>query len=92
MTRSGHTAGYAITSSARASSVRGTSTPSALAGLHVEDKLVPGRRLQPQVGRLLAPEDAIDVACCAAPLVGEVGPVRSQATASDEIAGDIHGG
>ena len=53
---------HSITSSARASSVGGTSRPSALAVLRLIDELVLGRRLHRQVGRLLALEDAVDVA------------------------------
>jgi hypothetical protein len=49
---------HSITSSARASSVAGTSRPSALAVLRL---LVLGRRLHRQVGWLLALEDAIDI-------------------------------
>jgi hypothetical protein len=33
-----------------------------LGGLEVDDQLILGRRLYRQVGRLLAPEDAIDIA------------------------------
>ena len=53
---------HSITSSARASSDGGTVRPSALAVLRLIDQLVLGRRLHRQVGRLLALEDAIDVA------------------------------
>jgi hypothetical protein len=60
-------------------------------GLQVEDELVLGWRLHRQVGWLLAPEDAIDVACCTAPLVGQIGSVRNQAAASDEMAAEMHG-
>ena len=61
---------HSITSSARASSVGGTSRPSALAVLRLIDQLVLGRRLHRQVGRLLALEDAVDVAGRAPVLVG----------------------
>ena len=53
---------HSITSSARASSVGGTSRPSAFAVLRLIDQLELGRRLHRQVGRLLALEDAVDVA------------------------------
>jgi hypothetical protein len=53
---------YSITSSARASSIGGTSRPSALAVLRLITSLVFGRRLLRQVGRLLALQDATDVA------------------------------
>jgi hypothetical protein len=53
---------HSITSSARASSVGGTVEAERLGGLEVDHQLVLGRRLHRQVGRLLALEDAIDVA------------------------------
>src|ERR1700716_4327743 len=46
-----------------------------LGGLEVDDQLVLGRRLHRQVGRLLALEDAVDVAGGASVLVDQVGPV-----------------
>ena len=83
---------HSITSSARASSVGGTSRPSALAVLRLIDQLVLGRRLHWKVGRLLALEDAIDVARRASVLVDDIGPVGNQAAASDEGAIGIDGG
>ena len=77
---------HSITSSARASSVGGTSRPSALAVLRLIDQLVLGRRLHRQVGRLLALEDAIDVAGRAPVLVDQIRPVGDQAAAGDEEA------
>ena len=53
---------HSITSSARASSVGGTVEAERLGGLEVDHQLVLGRRLHRQVGRLLALEDAVDVA------------------------------
>ena len=53
---------HSITSSARASSVGDTSRPSAF-GLDVDHQFILGRRLNGQVCRLRALEDAIDVAC-----------------------------
>ena len=53
---------YSITSSARASSVRRHGEAERLGGLEVDHQLVLGRRLHRQIGRLLALEDAIDVA------------------------------
>ena len=50
-----------ITSSARASSVGGIVDAERLGGLEIDDKLVPGRLLHRQVGRLGALENAIDV-------------------------------
>ena len=72
---------YSITSSARASSVGGTVRPSALAVLRLIDQLVLRRRLHRKVGRLLALEDAIDVAGRAPVRVDEIGPVGDQAAA-----------
>ncbi len=37
-----------------------------LCGLEIDDHLVPGRRLHRQIGQLLALEDTVDVAGCAA--------------------------
>ena len=53
---------YSITSSARASSVDGTVRPIAFAGLEVDQQLVLGRSLNRKIGRLIALENAIDVA------------------------------
>ena len=77
---------HSITSSARASSVGGTSRPSALAVLRLIDQLVLGRRLHRQVGGLLALEDAVDVAGRAPVLVDPIRPVGDQAAAGDEEA------
>ena len=63
-----------------------------LRGLEIDDQLVLGRRLHRQVGRLLALEDAIDVAGRAAELVHEIIPVGDQATAGDEVASVIDRG
>ena len=52
---------HSITSSARASSVGGTSRPSAFAVLRLIDQLEFGRRLHRQVGGLRALQDAINV-------------------------------
>ena len=79
---------YSITSSARASSVGGTVRPSALAVLRLIDQLVLGRRLHRQVGRLLALEDAIDVAGRAPELVDQIGPIGDQAAVGDEESVD----
>ena len=57
-----------------------------LGGLEVDDQLVLGRRLHRQVGRLLALEDAIDVAGRASVLVDEIGPIGDQAAGGDEVA------
>ena len=63
-----------------------------LGGLEVDDQLVLGWRLHRQVGRLLALEDAIDVAGRAPVLVDEIRPVGNQATAGDEVAVGIDRG
>src|SRR6266436_10294459 len=55
-----------------------------LNGFKIDDQLVLGRRLHWQVGRLLALEDAVDVAGRAAILVDRIRPVRDQAAARDE--------
>ena len=57
-----------------------------LGGLEVDHQLVLGRRLHRQVGRLLALEDAIDVAGRAPVLVDQIGPIGDQAAAGDEEA------
>ena len=57
-----------------------------LGGLEVDDQLVLGRCLHRKVGRLLAPEDAIDVAGRAPVLVDKISPIRDQATGGDEDA------
>ena len=49
-----------------------------LGGLEIDRKLVLGRRLHRQVGRLLALEDTIDVAGRAAKLVDEIRSIRDQ--------------
>ena len=77
---------HSITSSARASTIGGTSRPSALAVLRLITRLVLGRRLHRQVGRLLALEDAIDVAGRAPVLVDQIRPIGDQAAGGDEEA------
>ena len=57
-----------------------------LGGLEVDHQLVLGRRLHRQVGRLLALEDAVDVAGGAPVLVDEIGPIGDQAAGGDEEA------
>ena len=57
-----------------------------LGGLEIDHQLVLGRRLHRQVGRLLALEDAVDIAGRAAVLVDRIGPVGDQAAAGDEVA------
>ena len=55
------TVAHSITSSARASSVGGTSRPSALAVFEIDDQLELGRLQDRQVGRLRALENAAGV-------------------------------
>ena len=55
-----------------------------LRGLEIDHQFVLGRRLHRQVGRLLALEDAIDVAGRAAVLVDEIRPIGDQAAGGDE--------
>src|SRR6266487_3943241 len=55
-----------------------------LCGLEIDDELVLGRSLYRQVARLLALEDAIDIARRASEWVDGVGAVRDQAIAGDE--------
>ena len=55
-----------------------------LGGLEVDHQLVLGRRLHWQVGGLLALEDAIDIACCAAVRLDQIRPIGDQTAVSDE--------
>ena len=57
-----------------------------LGGLEIDHQLVLGRRLHRQVGRLLAFEDAIDIAGRAPVLVDEIRSIGDQATGGDEEA------
>ena len=84
---------YSITSSARASTRRAArSRPSALAVLRLMIELVLGRRLHRQVGRLLALEDAVDVAGRAPVQIDQAGSIRHQAAGLDEEAIGINRG
>ena len=60
-----------------------------LGGLEVDHQLEFGRLLDRQVGRLLALEDAIDVAGRAPKLVDQIRPVGHQAAAVDEVAIEV---
>jgi hypothetical protein len=82
---------YSITSSARPSSIGGTSRPECLGGLEVDYQLVLGRCLHRQVGRLLALENAIDISCRAAELIDIIGAIGHQTAAGDVKAGVVHG-
>ena len=57
-----------------------------LGGLEIDHQLVLGRRLHRQIGRLLALEDAIDVAGRAPVLIDEIRPIGDQAASGDEEA------
>ena len=63
-----------------------------LGGLEVDDQLVLCRRLHRQVSRLLALEDAVDVASRAPELVGEIGPVGDQAADGGVEAAGVDAG
>src|ERR1700745_50175 len=60
--------------------------------LEVDYKLILCRSLHRQVGRFLAPEDAIDVSRRPSVLVNGIRPVRDQAPSGDEVAIGIDGG
>src|SRR5215472_7877868 len=60
-------------------------------GLQVDDQLVFGWGLHRQVGRLLALEDAIDVAGSLPKLIGRILPVGHQSAGSDEGAFEVDG-
>jgi hypothetical protein len=55
-------------------------------GLEIDHQFVLGWRLYWQVGRLLALEDAIDVASRAPKLVNEIRPIRNQSAGGNIIA------
>ena len=59
-----------------------------LGGFEIDHQFELGRRLHRQVGRLLALEDAVNVAGCAPVLVDEIRSIRDQAAAGDEEAFD----
>jgi hypothetical protein len=63
-----------------------------LGGLEVDDEFVLGRRLHRKVGRLLALEDAIDVASRAPIELDRIRPVGHQAAAAGEIRQRVHRG
>src|SRR5262249_61776327 len=69
---------------------RGTLYPDCLGGLEVDDQFVFRRCLHRQVGRLLALEDAIDVAGRASVWLDRIGPVRDQTAGGGEVPLRIH--
>ena len=74
---------HSITSSARASSDGGHGEAECLGGLEVDHQLEIGRQLDRQIGRLLAFEDAINIAGRATVLVEPIDPVGDQAAGGD---------
>ena len=83
---------YSITSSARASSVRRHVEAERLGGLEVDDQLELGRVLHRQVARLLALEDAVDIAGGAPENVQGVRRIRHQAALHDRLPIRMDGG
>ena len=81
---------YSITSSARASKVGGTVSPSVLAVLRLIDQFVLSRGLHWQASGLFASENAIDVPSGQAVLLVFIRSVGSQAAAGDIIAVGIN--
>src|SRR5262249_34427048 len=61
-----------------------------LRGLEIDDQLVLGGRLHRQVGRLLALEDAIDVAGCGAQRTNGFSPIGDETTSTDVISEGIN--
>src|SRR5262249_57605822 len=57
--------------------------------LEVDDQLVLGGRLYRQIGRLLALENAIDVAGCAVLLVDLISSIGDQAATGDDSADGV---
>ena len=77
---------HSITSSARASSVGGTSRPSALAVFRLIAELELGRLLDRQVGRLGALQDLVDVVGGAPEQVRIIWSIGHQTARFDEVA------
>jgi hypothetical protein len=63
-----------------------------LGGLEVDNQFVLGRRLHGEVGRPLAPEDAVDVAGRLLEQVEEIRSVGDQAAGGDEVASSVDRG
>ena len=76
---------HSITSSARASSVGGTSRPSILGGLDVDDQLELGRLHDRQVSRLLTLEDTAGIDADLTPRIRNVGSVAYQSAGFGEF-------
>jgi hypothetical protein len=79
---------YSITSSAICWRCTGTSRPNALAVLRLMTRILRWY-LHWHVGRLLALEDAVDIASRAPVHVIPVGPIRQKATGGDEEAFEV---
>jgi hypothetical protein len=63
-----------------------------LCGLEIDHQFVLCRRLHRQLGRLLALEDAVDVAGGVPVLVKQIGPIRNQAAAIDHGSPEVNCG
>src|SRR5262249_10449306 len=63
---------------------RGDCEPEYFGSFQIYDQLIFGRRLHWQVGRFLAPKNAIDIARRAAILVGFIGSVGCEAASRDK--------
>src|SRR5262249_45059830 len=55
-----------------------------LGSLEIDDQLVFGRRLHRKIGRLLALEDAVDIACCTTVLVDKIRSIGNQSPGSNK--------
>src|SRR5215510_11843091 len=66
--------------------------PERLRGLEVDRQFILDRRLHWQVGRLLALEDAVDIAGSAPAFVEVIGPIGEEAAAGDVEAVVVHRG
>jgi hypothetical protein len=75
---------HSITSSARASTLFGSSRPSAFAVFKLITSSYFVGVLHRQIGWLFTLENAVDVAGCAAVLVDEIGPVGNQTVGGDK--------
>src|SRR5215470_1956334 len=86
MPQGGHPPHHSITSSARASSEGGTSKPSALGGLKVDDKLNFCGLNHRQVGRLFSLKDATNIDADLTERIVNIGPIAHEASSWGEPA------